>query len=361
MRVGGQYVGLGVGIAPDPPDSSPEIATIKAWLKPRFTPARNTLDDGPVFTTALAAEIARIQAVRVSEGRLRVGEFIPGVINLATKYAIGYLKKEVLLPLYFSVEGHMSDMNVGPVAWVGDVLRAEGRALHFPTFYRNNTIPFKTQTGVVELARRVGSTIIFDAGMPAPVKFPAGTPFMLGGFSEGSMAVFEFYHQYLAPGKPLNWRLKDLRGVISAGSPHREKGVVVPWISDPPSADHQGLSDVRTIGTPEWWIEIARKGDLYSDNQSDGDRALYKTMCYKLIAKGQFSGGAAGFLARVMDLLSPTDDLIPVAMAVFDGMRFVANMGPHGIYPMEHAVQFARDRLAGPPINTSVGLPTRAA
>lgn len=355
MRVAGQYVGLGAGVPPEPPDSSAEIAAIKAWLKPRFTPARNTLDDGPVFTTALATEIARIQAVRVTEGKLREGEFIPGVINLATKYAIGYLKKDVLLPLYFSVEGHMSDKWVGPVAYVGEVLRAEGRALHFPTQYVNNAIPFKTQTAVTELARRVGQTVQ-DNG----VRFPAGTPFMLGGFSEGSMAVFEFYHQFLAPGKPLHWRLKDLRGVISAGSPHREKGVVVPWIADPPAPDRQGLSDVRTIGTPDWWIEVARRGDLYTDNQSDGDRALFKTMCYKIIAKGQFSGGAAGFLARVMDLLQPTDDLIPVALSIWDGLKFVGDMGPHGIYPMDDAVQFARERLAAPPISMD-GLPTRTA
>lgn len=352
MYVNGQYVGLGEGVPPAEPDVSDEIARIKAWLKPRFTPARNTLDNGPVFTPALTAEIKRIQGIRVAEGKLQLGEYLPGVINLATKYAMGYLKKDVILPLYFSVEGHMSDMWVGPVAWVGEVLRAEGRALHFPTFYTNNAIPFKTQTALDAvphgLAYRVGREVQ-DNG----VRFPSGTPWMLGGFSEGAMAVFEFYRQYLAPGKPLNWRLKDLRGVISAGSPHREKGVCVPWIADPPDPDHQGLSDVRMINTPWWWIEIARKGDLYTDNQSSGDRALFKTSIYKIIAKGQFSGGSAGFLARVIDLLNPTDDLIPVALAIYDGMRFVANMGPHGIYPMEHAAQFARDRLAAPPIVTN--------
>lgn len=345
MYIGLQYVGLGEGIPPAPPDSSEEIAKIKAWLKPRYTPARNTLDDGPVFTPALTAEIKRIQGIRVAEGKLRPDEFIPGVINLATKYAMGYLKKEVLLPLYFSAEGHMSDMWVGPVAWCGEVLRAEGRALHFPTYYVNNAIPFKTQTGIDEMARRIGQTVQ-DNG----VKFPPGTPFTIGGFSEGAMVVYGVYKQYLAPGKPLNWRLKDLRGVISAGSPHREKGVVAEWIPDPPPPDHQGLSDDRMVNTPWWWKEIARKGDLYTDNQSEGDRALFKTSIYKLIAKGQFSGGSAGFLARVIDLLQPSDDLIPLALSIYDGMRFLADMSPHGVYNMDPAVQFLRDRLAAPPV-----------
>lgn len=333
MRIDGVYVGLGEG------DSSDEIARIKAHLKRKYTPARITLDDGPLFTPALTAEVKREQAIFKEEGKL--GDYIPGVINLAFKYACGYLKKEVLLPLYFSAEGHMSDMWIGPVAHVGEVLRAEGRALHFPTWYVNNTIPFRTQTGVVEMARRVGQTVQ-DNG----VKFPPGTPFALGGFSEGAMVVYEFYHQYLAPGKPLNWRLKDLRAVLSCGSPHREKGVVAEWVPDPPAPDRQGLSDVRMVETPDWWKEVARKGDLYTDNESEGDRALFKTMCYKIIAKGQFSGGQAGFLARVIDLLSPTDDLIPVALAIFDGLRFVSNMSPHGAYDMGPAIQFMRDRLA---------------
>lgn len=345
MYIEGQYVGLGAGRPPAPPDSSAEIVAIKAWLKPRFTPARQTLDDGPVFTSALTTEIARIQQVRVSEGKLKPGEFLPGIINLATKYAMGYLKKEVILPLYFSVEGHMSDMWVGPVAHVGEVLRHEGRALHFPTFYVNNAIPFKTHTAVDELARRL-ALHVQDNG----VKFPPGTPFVLGGFSEGAMAVFEFYRQYLAAGKSLNWRLKDLRGVVSVGSPHREKGVVAEWITDGPGEDRQGLSDVRWVNTPWWWKEVARKGDLYTDNQSSGDRALFKTSIYKIIAKGQFTGGPAGFLSRVIDLLSPTDDLIPLALAIYDAMKFGVNMSPHMVHDMAPAVQFMRNQLTAPPI-----------
>jgi hypothetical protein len=40
MRIGGVYVGLGEG------DVSPEVGKVKALLKKKFTPARNTLDDG---------------------------------------------------------------------------------------------------------------------------------------------------------------------------------------------------------------------------------------------------------------------------------------------------------------------------
>lgn len=334
MIIGGQWVGLGLG------DSSPEIRKIKKFMRAMYRAYAGQLADTELYDRQM------VDVVLIMQGRLRdsgklAADKVNGIIGATTKYAMGYLKKDVILPLYFSAEGHMSDMNVGPVAWVGDVLHAEGRALHFPTYYENRSIPFKTNTGVVEIARRVGQTVQ-DNG----IKFPPGTPWAMGGFSEGALLVSKFYLKYLQPGQPLHWRLKDLRGVLAAGNAYREKGVCAEWIPDPPAADHQGLSDVRLVNTPPWWKEIARKGDLYTDNQSSGDRALFKTMCYKLIAEGSFSGGPAGFLARVIDLLSPADDLIPVALAVYDGMRFVGNMSPHGVYNMDPAVQFLRERLA---------------
>lgn len=342
MRIDGVYVGIGEG------DESDEILKIILYVRKMYTPARNTVPVGRVFTPELTAEIKREQDVFVTQGKLKAGEFIPGVINLAWKYASGYLKKDKLLPLYFSVEGHMSDMNIGPVAHIGEVLRAEGRALHFPTGYDRWSLPFKNQTGVDELARRIGSLVIHDPGMPEPVKFPKGTPWAGGFFSQGAMIWFDFYHQYLAPGKPLNWRLDDLRAAVVCGDPCREKGVVVDWIQDPPEPDRQGImdDDNRWKDTPWWMLELARKGDLYTDNQSEGDIGLYKTSVARIITQNKWSGGPTGMLARIIDLLQPTDDLIPVTMAIIQAVMFVGNMRTHGEYPLDPAIQFVRERLA---------------
>ena len=338
MKLNGVYVGMGEG------DESDEVARVIDYVRRMYTPARNTVPAGRVFSPALTAEIKREQAIFVQQGKLKPGEFIPGVVNLAWKYASGYLKREVLLPLHFSVEGHLSDMWVGPAAYVGEVLRAEGRALHFPTAYDRVALPFKNKTGVDELARRVGATVQ-DNG----VKFPAGTPWTASAFSQGSMIWCDFYRQYLLPGKPLNWRLKDLRAAIVCGNPDREKGVVATWITDPPAPDRQGIMDDadRMKNTPWWWLEIARAGDLYTDNESEGERGRNKTAIAKVITQNKWSGGPAGLLARVMDLLSgPMDDVIPITMALFDALRFAGNMSPHGAYDMEPAVQFCRERLA---------------
>lgn len=339
MRIGDAYVGIGLD------DVSDEVAKITDFVIRKWDRFDAVLIPGNrVFTASLRDAIAELQGIYKAQGKL-TEPFIPGVVNLATKYALGYLNKEVILPLYFSVEGHMSDMWVGPVAWCGEVLRAEGRALHFPTAYDRTSLPFKNQTGVAELARRVGATVQ-DNG----VKFPPGTPWAAGAFSQGSMVWCDFYRQYLLPGKPLNWRLKDLRAAIVCGNPDREKGVVAEWIPDPPAPDRQGIMDDgplgRMVNTPEWWKEVARHGDMYTDNESTGEVGLNKTAIAKIITQGSFSGGPTGFLARVMDLLTPADDIIPVAMSVYEAFAFLINMGPHGMYDMDPAVQFLRERLA---------------
>lgn len=343
MRIDGVYVGLGEGFPPDAPDSSDEIAKIKAHLKRKYTPARNTLDDGPVFTSALTAEVKRIQGVFLTERKLTADQVIPGVINLAFKYAVGYLNREVLLPLHFSIEGHLSNMWIGPAAHIGEVLAAEGRALHFPTGYDSVKLPFNNPSGVRELARRIGATVQ-DNG----VKFPPGTPFTVSCFSQGAMVWVEFYRQYLAPGKPLNWRLKDLRAVISIGSPYRQKGLVADWVADPPAADRQGImpADQLMTDTPWWWLELANRKDLYTDNESSGEAGLYKTSVAKIVTQNSWSGGPAGMLARILDLLTPTDDLIPVTMAIISAIGFGVNMRPHMEHDLGPAIQFTRERLA---------------
>lgn len=335
MILSGQYVGLGEG------DVSDEVAKITDFIRRKWDRFDYVLAPGNRrFTSDLKRTIAELQGIYKANGTLK-DPFIPGVINLATKYALGYLKKDVILPLYFSVEGHLSDMWVGPVAFVGEVLRAEGRALHFPTDYDRAALPFKNQTGVQELARRVNQ-VVQDNG----VKFPPGTPFGIGAFSQGAMIWYDFYHQYLAPGKPLNWRLKDLRFAIACGDPNREKGVCAPFIPDPPPRDHQGIMDVRWENTPPWMIELARAGDMYTDN-TDDERGRNKTAIAKIITQNKWSGGPAGLLARVADLVTPMDDVIPVTLALFDAIKFVGGgLKQHGGYDMDPAVQFARERLA---------------
>ena len=335
----GVYIGIGLG------DISPEVLKLKEFINRKFS--RFRLFESQIYDEQMAKAVTELQHIYRDKGWNE--PFVDGVVNLATKYAIGYLKKDKILPICFSTEGHMSDMWVGPAAYVGEVLRHENRALHFPTGYDRFALPFKNQTGVDSLASRVGATqFTLDDG--TVIKFPAGTPWVASAFSQGSMIWCDFYRQYLMPGKPLNWRLKDLRAAIVCGNPDREKGVCVDWIADKPAPDRQGIMDDadRMKDTPWWWLELARKGDMYTDNESEGERGRNKTAIAKIITQNKWSGGPAGLLARVTDLLTgPMDDVIPITLSLYDAIRFGASgLKAHGGYDMEPAVQFCRERLA---------------
>lgn len=346
MKVAGAYVGLGEGIPPELPDSSDEIARIKAWLKPRFTPARNTLDDGPVFTPALTAEVKRIQAIRVGEGKLKPGEFIPGVINLATKYALGYLKPPVnnKRPIIFTVEGHMSSMWIGPCAFIGAQMEAEGLAWHQPISYDRTSLPFKNATGVNEVLRFYGQTTL-DNGRP----FPADLDHYLLGFSQGSIITNKVWMQHLknAPaGSLLAARRDHLKRAIAFGDPWREKNVTAGWWPDEPEPGTQGISDQRMVDTPPFWKSANRKGDLYTNNP-DNEVGLNRTAIYKIAAENSWSGGPAGLLQRMMDFLTPADDILPIFQAIIGGVMFLGNMDSHGGYNLDAPTDYIRQGLLG--------------
>lgn len=302
-------------------------------MRARFRSYSLAADGGPLKIDAYYGNDDR--AVQ-EEYERRTKQVVDGVVSDADLAALGLAK-----PIIFTVEGHMSNMFAGPCAFTAKALEDEKRAHWQPVGYDTTRMPFNNQSGVDELSRLLGLTIL-DNGTP----FPSGTPWEMIIFSQGGIVGCKTFMQHILPenGK-LHWRLKDLKGVVAFGNPYREKGVVAPWIPDPPKADRQGVSDVRMVNTPEYWREVARSGDLYTDNQSEGDRALFKTMIYKIVAEGSFSGGKAGFLARVIDLLQPADDLIPVALAIFDGMRFVTNMQSHGMYDLGPCIDFLRSRL----------------
>jgi hypothetical protein len=86
---------------------------------------------------------------------------------------------------------------------------------------------------------------------------------------------------------------------------------------------------------------------MYTDNESTGERGLNKTAIAKIITQNKWSGGPAGLLSRVTDLLTnPIDDVIPITLSLYDAIRFAAGgIQAHGGYDMNPAAQFVRERL----------------
>lgn len=234
-------------------------------------------------------------------------------------------------PVLFTVEGHMSDMFVGPCAETARILEQQGVCRWQPVGYNNTAMPFDNQSGVQELARLLNDKSLL----------PPGTPWGMAIFSQGGIVGSRFFMEQIRSG-PLNWRLKDFRGCLAHGNPYRENGVVAEWIPDPPRAGTQGISDVRMTNTPASWKEVARTGDLYTENTTDA-AGLNKTAIYKIVAEGSFFGGPAAILTRVLAILGNIPlEMIPVVMSIISGVMFLANMEPHGGYDLGPGIEHMR-------------------
>lgn len=240
-------------------------------------------------------------------------------------------------PVFYTVEGHLSNMFAGPIADTANQLQAEGLCFHQPTGYNNGSIPFDNRSGVEELARLVGSTVLKDAeGKDVPV--PAGTPIVLGGFSQGAIILFDFYVDYLLPGKPLAWRAKDIKAILAYGNPCRATDSIAPWArSWTKKTGTFGLDPYRRFGIngfpdkPELWQDVYREGDIFAENTPDKGGEV-KAAVYEAIARADFFSNPYSLAVQIADLfLVPFDEVLGMVMAIISGIGFLAegNGAPH--------------------------------
>ncbi|AAN07954.1 endolysin [Mycobacterium phage Che9d] len=340
MKLNGVYVGLGEG------DRSPVIVELKALLKRKFTPARNTLDDSDLFTSALTAEVKRVQDVYTREGKPGAPHYIPGIVNLEFKYDVGLLKRpDPVKPIIFTVEGHMSNMFFGPCASTASQLEQEGVCHWKPVGDWDTTaLPFKNHTGVEALYRQLSRHEIegppVDPNNPNGPKvmwpFPPGTPWGGIGFSQGAMVWCEFIWKYVLPvNAPLHYRLADFRRGLMFGNPRRAKDAICAWAIDPPDAGTSGimqhkLFDAVALGIGDRWAENANDDDMFAE-VSDNAAGRDQTAIARIITENSWVGGPTAILTRVLSLFgNPVGEGLGIVMALFDAIMFLAaNPNPH--------------------------------
>ena len=338
MKIGGVYAGLGEG------DHSPEIVKIKALLKRKFTPARNTLDDGDLFTPELTAEVKRVQEIYTREGKPGAPKYIPGVVNLEFKYDVGLLKRpEPIKRITFTVEGHMSNMFIGPCAQTASQLEQQGLVHWKPVGdWDTQALPFNNGSGVEALFRQLNSAAIegppIDPNNPDGPKvmwpFPPGTPWDLVAFSQGAMIACEFMWKYvLPPNAALHYRLKDFHRGLMFGNPRRAKDAVCWWAQSPPDPGTHGimdrLFDANAEGIGDRWAEHPNNDDMFTE-VGDDDAGKDQTAIAKIITENGW-GGPVGIFARVLKLFgNPVGGAYSAIKAAFDAIMFLAaNPNPH--------------------------------
>lgn len=343
MRVGpppGQYVGIGLG------DNSAEVEKIFAFYSRKFKWVRDMELSGTMFTDRHQACIAQMQANYIDGGKLRGDEApIRGVINKRLKEVSGYLKAEPrVLPIVFTVEGHMSDMFIGPCASTASWLEQNGICHWKPVGdWDTVALPFKNHTGVEALFRQLNSNAI--EGPPVNVNdpfgpkhmwpFPPGTPWGGVAFSQGAMIFCEFMWKYVLPREaPLHYRLKDFRRGLMFGNPRRATDAVCPWAHSPPDKGTHGimdrLFDAAAEGIGDRWAEHPNDEDLFAE-VGDDSAGKNQTAIAKIITENQWFGGQATIFARIVKLFgSPVGEGFAAIKAAFDAIMFLAkNPNPH--------------------------------
>lgn len=340
------YLGLGEG------DNSDEVKKVADWILFKFSRFRGRVPSQTYFGPELTAAVKEIQSIYNGEGKLPGGSYIPGVVNKKTKEVMGYLpvaeSKIVQKELDFTVEGHMSDMNVGPCAFVAQVRESQGLSIHMPTAYVNNRIPFHNEDGYEKLVARLLQTE-FKTEDGRTILFPADQPFNLIAFSQGAMIACEVLEkEILNPKGRLHFRLKALKKVLMFGNPYRNVDVCAPWVPDPPKKGTKGIMDVHFDATkyPELkgkYMEHSRTGDWYAENLPD-EPGENMTAIAKIITQGKFTGGPASVWARIVDLFTnPADGILDIAMSVYRTFAGLIRLEAHGTYDLGPVIDWLRD------------------
>lgn len=178
-----------------------------------------------------------------------------------------------------------------------------------------------------------------------------GTSKALAGYSQGSIITSTVWRDYiLNPSGTLHAYLNDFKGAVNWGNPMRAPGVCngntyAHWAPQS-GGGISGTNDLTAAQTPSWWLDFANPNDLYTDSPVGTAAGKDEQLIYDMIVTENFGGTLKGLLALVesvaVQFLSPINEVIGIAIAVFNGLRFLT-AGPgsgHYTYDIGPAISF---------------------
>jgi hypothetical protein len=326
MRIGGQWVGWGLA------DNDERVAQIRRFLVAKFRWAREwqpPLGESTLFDANLAAATVEMQR--------RYGIPQTGTWNYETQLRSGFIPpKPRSMPLLFTVCGTGVPWWVGPDA---DTARAvEDRYRWQPIGYPAATLGMAKSVAagrhelIVQIERHRGQ---IEA---------AGRPSALVGYSQGAIVACETWEYDIRPANGrLSWFKPYLGRAVMFGNPMREQGNGIGDATGAaPGPDSRGIADRLMTSTPPWFLNIAHRGDIYTD--CTGDAGEWSTAAYKLIMGARILDGPDSLLAQFVELTeAPAVEAIAVFRAVLSaGLFFGRQTGPHINYSIRPAVEHLR-------------------
>jgi hypothetical protein len=337
MRIGGQYIGLGLG------DSSEEIRRIKAYMRGKFSYAKN-LADTTLYDQAMVVAVTEMQTrYNAGFGQLATGKYTPGVINVETKVVMGFIPRPPKLdnrPMLFSVCGTGVPWWIGPDADTARSVEVQYRWQ--PIGYSAKAVPMggSISEGKAELEKQIN--IHRDQVMRCGAA--------LLGYSQGAIVASELFMEQIRPENGrLRWAYPKITKACMWGNPCRQRGQVRPDSGGPPSPlANGGVTGNLMTDTPKWWIEFAHKGDLYSDCPPD-ESTENRTAIWQLIRNGDIMTGPDSLLRQVLELGGLSRDAGAVSeatgmvKAMLDALVFFGKKtGPHINYSPVEAIAYLR-------------------
>lgn len=336
MRIGGAYVGLGLG------DTSDEIRKLRAHMRRKFSYAKN-LADTALFDQAMVDAVVEMQKRYNAAGQLKTGTYTPGIVNFTTKVVCGFVApppKVDTRPILISLCGTGVPWWVGPDA---DCARAvEFKYRWQPCAYPAQAVPM----GPSIQAGRDEVYVQMTKWRPQIEQYGC----ILAGYSQGALALSETWEfETKPPSGRLHWALPHIKKAVMWGNPMRERGKVWPDAGGPPSPpENGGVTTQLMADTPDWWRNYGHRGDLYTDVPPD-ESGENRTAIWQIIRDGNMITGPDSLLRQFLELggLVHDADQISEATGMFKAMVdaitfFGQQTAPHTNYDIQPAIDYLK-------------------
>lgn len=335
MKIGGAYVGLGIG------DASDEVRKLKAHMRRKFSYAKN-LADTSVFDQQMVDAVVEMQKRYAAAGQLAAGKYTPGIVNAETKYVCGFLPrppKADTRPILITVCGTGVPWWVGPDA---DTARAvEYKYRWQPVGYPAQAVPMGPS---IQAAR--DETFVQMTKWRSQIE-KHGCAW--AGYSQGALALSESWtYEVLPANGRLHWALPFIRKGVFWGNPMRPRGDVAPDAGGSPSPPaNGGVTQVLMPATPIF-RQYAHRGDLYADVPPD-ESGENRTAIWQLIRSGDIMSGPDSLLNQFLELAGMVQDGNQISeatgmfKAMIDALQFFgAQTGPHINYSTAEAIDYLK-------------------
>ncbi len=187
------------------------------------------------------------------------------------------------------------------------------------------------------------------AGVEELVRLISERPgtFAIMGYSQGAIVTCKVWRdEIMNPAGRLHDRKHDIFAHVTFGNPLRCPGTangngLMGWPLPEQEFGHltggiAGPDDLTPWQTMPWHMDFAKNGDLFATCPTGPDPwaneappGEHQTSIYKLV-QGELAGDES-ILQQVGEILTdPFGEMVPLIVALIDGMQFLGNQGAHG-------------------------------